>query len=188
MSMTSRFLKPERARSLRSSQPSPPAPTTNTLTYSPSSSLNWRQKNFRPRDGRRGPRNSNDRSLHYEKINPQNHRKRRAWRGRRFDLRAGLEDGADDIARPGEELVQVPPSLLRRGVPHSRSRRRRRRHRSSRPSPSAPSHATPLLSSPLPPHSPSWWGGPPSHNTAFYTSYFMRQSALFPFLKYGKYY
>ena len=43
MSITSRFRKPERAKSLRSSHPKPPAPTTNTLAYSRRSSLNYKQ-------------------------------------------------------------------------------------------------------------------------------------------------
>jgi hypothetical protein len=42
MSMTWRFLKPERARSLRSSQPRPPAPTTSTSTKLPMRSRSCR--------------------------------------------------------------------------------------------------------------------------------------------------
>ena len=44
ISMTSSFLKPDKAKSFSNSQPKPPAPTTKTLTYSCRSSLNCNRK------------------------------------------------------------------------------------------------------------------------------------------------
>lgn len=43
--MTSRFLKPDKAKSFNNSQPNPPAPTTKIRAYSCKSSLNCNKNN-----------------------------------------------------------------------------------------------------------------------------------------------
>jgi hypothetical protein len=102
--MTCSFLKPERARSLRSSQPSPPAPTTKTSTRLPS----------RSRSCARGSTNeTNHLSLGVKKR--QKATEERRDRGQATHAGAGIEGGLHEVPGAGEEHVEVTPPLgLRR--------------------------------------------------------------------------
>lgn len=96
ISMTCSFLNPERARSLRSSQPSPPAPTTKTSTRLPS----------RSRSCARGSINEINRL----EVRTRE-KKRRRNRRQSTHAGAGIESGLHEVSRAGQEHVEVTPPL-----------------------------------------------------------------------------
>ena len=110
MSITSSFLKPDKAKSFNNSHPNPPAPTTNTFTYSARSSLNYHQ-----------PTKKTQKANFKKMINSHSYNSKRnctssVWQNvtekkkKRIYFLAWIEVIADNIAGAEKELVEVPRS------------------------------------------------------------------------------
>lgn len=102
MSITSRFLKPDKAKSFKSSQPNPPAPTTKIRAYSRRSSLNYSNKKI-PKE------NKTHKPKFYRKTIIASHvfvkiPQRMRWRNY---FNAGFESRTHEIAGSEKKLVEV---------------------------------------------------------------------------------